>query len=383
MTARVIAEAVAALALSAVLTRGAIRLAPTLGLIDSPRGWKPHRRVTPLMGGSAITLAFVLTLATFGTGWPHLALLVGGAVLLWAVGTLDDRISLSAKPRVLAEIVAATGLWAAGWGWHMGGGGALDLALTIVWVIGVVNAVNLIDLMDGVATSTVLVTLVAAGALALIDGQTVVATAALVAAGAAAGFLPHNLARPSRIFLGDGGTMPLGLICAATTLSACQSAGQPLPALIGGALLVAVPAADMGFRIVSRVYRGVSLMTPGCDSLMNRLQARVGTPRAVCAVIVSLQAVLAAVAIAVLKLGVLATPLELAVALGRSGPASAARCKLPCPRRPASWRRPRNLDRSLPDGVGTPVGRAPERLLQSLHLTRAGVLWGGTAPRRG
>jgi UDP-GlcNAc:undecaprenyl-phosphate GlcNAc-1-phosphate transferase len=316
MTASLIAEAVAALALATLLTVGAIRLAPTLGLIDSPRGWKPHRRVTPLMGGSAITLAFVLTLATFGTGWPHLALLVGGAVLLWAVGTLDDRISLSAKPRVLAEIAAAIGLWAAGWGWHMGGGGALDLALTIVWVIGVVNAVNLIDLMDGVATSTVLVTLIAAGALALMDGQTAVAAPALVAAGAAAGFLPYNLARPSRIFLGDGGTMPLGLICAATTLSACQSAGKPMPALIGGALLVAVPAADMGFRIVSRVYRGVSLMTPGCDSLMNRLQARVGTPRAVCAVIVSLQAVLAAVAIAVLKLGVLATPLELAVALG-------------------------------------------------------------------
>jgi UDP-GlcNAc:undecaprenyl-phosphate GlcNAc-1-phosphate transferase len=316
MTARLIAEAVATLALSALLTLGAIRLAPAFGLIDSPNGWKPHRRATPLMGGSAITLAFVLTLAIFGTRWSHLAFLVGGTVLLWAVGTLDDRVSLSAKPRLLAEIVAAIGLWAGGWGGHLGGGGALDLALTIVWVIGVVNAVNLVDLMDGVATSTVLVTLIAAGALALMDGQTVLAAAALVAAGAAAGFLPFNLARPSRIFLGDGGTMPLGFICAATTLSACQSAGKPLPALIGGALLVAVPAADMGFRIASRLRRGVSLLTPGCDSLMNRLHQRVGTPRAVCAVIVTLQAVLAALAIAALKLRVPATPLELAVALG-------------------------------------------------------------------
>jgi UDP-GlcNAc:undecaprenyl-phosphate GlcNAc-1-phosphate transferase len=311
-----IAEAVAALALAALLTAGALRLAPALGLMDSPRGWKTHRRPTPLMGGSAITLAFVLTLATFGTHWGHLAVLVGVTVLLWAVGTLDDRLSLPAKPRLLTEIVAAVGLWAGGWGWHIGGPGALNLALTILWVIGVVNAVNLVDLMDGVATSTILVILVAAGTLALIDGQAAVAAAAFAAAGAAAGFLPYNLARPSRIFLGDGGTMPLGLICAAVTLSACQSAGKPLASLIGASLLVAVPAADMGFRIALRLYRGVSLLTPGCDSLMNRLQERVATPHAVCAVVVGLQGALAAVAIAALKLRPAATPFELAVALG-------------------------------------------------------------------
>ncbi len=310
-------EAVAALALAGLLTAGAIRLAPALGLMDSPRGWKTHRRATPLMGGSAITLAFVLTLATFGTHWGHLAVLVGGTVLLWALGTLDDRLSLSAKPRLLAETVAAIGLWAGGWGWHTGGPGALNLALTIVWVIGVVNAVNLIDLMDGVATSTVLVTLVAGGTLALIDGQGAVAAAAFAAAGAAAGFLPYNLARPSRIFLGDGGTMPLGLICAAITMSASQSAGKPLAAsLIGASLLVVVPAADMGFRIALRLYRGVSLLTPGCDSLMNRLQERLATPQAVCAVVVSLQGALAALAIATLRPRPTVTPFALAVVLG-------------------------------------------------------------------
>jgi UDP-GlcNAc:undecaprenyl-phosphate GlcNAc-1-phosphate transferase len=155
----------------------------------------------------------------------------------------------------------------------------LNTLLTVLWVIAIVNALNLIDLMDGVAATIALVTLAAAGAIALLDGDQAIGALAVATAGAAAGFLPYNLARPSRIFLGDGGSMALGLMVAAATMALSRVDTKPLVSLFGAAVLTLIPLADMAYRAALRVRRGTPLMTAGRDSLLNELGARMSDRR--------------------------------------------------------------------------------------------------------
>src|SRR3954452_2835664 len=139
---------VAAAGLAACLVPIAIRLAARFDFFDSPTGYKTHRRPTPYLGGLATTFAFVAATAVaapHGLKWVALA---AAALGLWAVGTIDDRRPLSPRVRVLAEVVTACLLFRAGIGWHVFDVGVLDCALSCVWIVGVVNACNLMDNMD-------------------------------------------------------------------------------------------------------------------------------------------------------------------------------------------------------------------------------------------
>ncbi len=143
------------------------------------------------------------------------------------------------------------------------------------------NAFNLMDNLDG-ATGTV--TAVAAsgiGALAATGSAWALGAMALALAGACAGFLPYNLAKPARIFLGDGGSMPIGLIISALIM-AMTPVGELGEVMVPIAVvLVGLPALDTALVIVSRRRRGVSVFSGGRDHLTHRLLAKLGTPRRV------------------------------------------------------------------------------------------------------
>ena len=140
----------------------------------------------------------------------------------------------------------------AGLGWKLGGGPVIDAVVTAVWVVAVVNAFNLFDNMDGAASTMALVAAGGACVLAVVTGDTWVAVAGAALCGACLGFLPHNLASPARIFLGDGGSMPLGFIVAALVASAAHSAEPSSLALLVGFLLVGIPVLDTCLVIFSR-----------------------------------------------------------------------------------------------------------------------------------
>ena len=116
---------------------------------------------------------------------------------------------------MLAEFAAAFALWQADLGWLLFDESVLNLALTTLWVVGLVNAFNLMDNLDGAAGTVGGVSAAGVGVLAATQGETAIAAMAFALAGACAGFLRFNLARPSRVFLGDGGSMPMGFLLAA------------------------------------------------------------------------------------------------------------------------------------------------------------------------
>jgi UDP-GlcNAc:undecaprenyl-phosphate/decaprenyl-phosphate GlcNAc-1-phosphate transferase len=159
-----------------------------------------------------------------------------------------------------------------------------------VWVVGVVNAVNLMDNMDGASASVAAMSALGAAALAIIAGDVPLAVIVLAVAGACAGFLPFNLASPSRIFLGDGGSMPLGFVLAGAVMVLPTHSGLGIVRLLAVAPLVALPILDTALVVFSRSRGGRPVLSGGRDHLTHRLRALLGTPRLVAFALATIQA---------------------------------------------------------------------------------------------
>jgi UDP-GlcNAc:undecaprenyl-phosphate GlcNAc-1-phosphate transferase len=286
-----------AASLAYLTTPVAVIAARRFAFYDRPVGYKTHGEPTPYLGGIAVMLAFALALL-LGPGDAARTLpLLAGAIVLLVVGTIDDRRTLSPGLRVAVEFALGVWLAASGLGWKLGAGGALDAAVTGVWVVAVVNAFNLFDNMDGAASTMALVVAAGACMLGLVKNEVWVAAGSAALCGACVGFLPYNLASPARIFLGDGGSMPLGFIVAALVAAAARSAEPSTLSLLVGFLLVGIPALDTCLVIVSRRRRGVSVLTGGQDHLTHRTRRRVRTARRVVLVLGSAQALVSALVI--------------------------------------------------------------------------------------
>jgi len=281
----------------AMATPVAIRVAGRLDFYDRPVGYKGHARPTPYLGGAAVMAGFVVAIVIATGDWHRTLPLIIATAVLWAVGTLDDRRTVAPGLRVAVEAGLAAMLSLAGLGWHLGLGGAIELPLTVLWVVAVVNAFNLFDNMDGAASSMGFVVSTGVAVLGLAQGDPWVTATAAALAGACLGFLPHNLASPARIFLGDGGSMPLGFAVAALTMIGASQAVSAWPALIAGLLLVGVPLFDTFLVIVSRRRRGISVLTGGRDHLTHRARGRLRNARAVAVVLGGIQALFSALAV--------------------------------------------------------------------------------------
>src|SRR5436305_1704565 len=215
---------VAAATVAFVATPVAIRMARRTVFLDQPRGYRRHDAPTPLLGGAAVLLAFLIAAVALGDVSGKLLVPVSCAVGLWLLGTVDDRVAVAPKWRVLAAAGAAVALYTSGLGWNTAASGPIDLLLTIVWIVGLVNAFNLMDNLDGACGTVAAVAAAGIGALALIRGHPVIGGLAFALSGACAGFLPWNLAGPAKIFLGDGGSMPIGFLIAALAMAASRQA---------------------------------------------------------------------------------------------------------------------------------------------------------------
>jgi UDP-GlcNAc:undecaprenyl-phosphate/decaprenyl-phosphate GlcNAc-1-phosphate transferase len=270
-----------ATALVYVLTPYAIALAHRLQFYDRPVGYKGHLEPTPYLGGAAVMSGFTLAVLLLAGNWQRTAPLLGGAALLWAIGTIDDRRTVPPALRVLAELALAVLVWLAGIGWTLHAGGALDLLVTCLWVLAVVNAFNLFDNMDGAAATMALVVAAGAGLIGVVRAEIWLAVAAGSLCGACLGFLPRNLTQPARIFLGDGGSMPVGFAVSVLVMVAAGTTTVAWHSLLVALLLVAVPALDMCLVIISRRRRGVSVLTGGRDHLTHRTRRFLSTTRAV------------------------------------------------------------------------------------------------------
>lgn len=293
-----------ALTATAIAVPTAMAVAREWGLMDYPAGWKPHTQPTPYLGGAAVLCGFSIAVLAFANRFVGLTWLLASSAGLCVLGTLDDRRNLRASIRVLGTVAAAVVIWEAGLGWTVFASGIANLILTVLWVLAIVNAVNLLDLLDGAAASTVTACAAGCAAFALVFSDTDSAVLAFAICGSCLGFLLYNLRSPSRIFLGDGGTMPLGLLTAVLIETLPWSRENAFAAVSGGVLLCGLPIFDMTFRIFSRLRRGDTLLTAGPDSVANWLRVRLPSARWVALSLGAVQATLGLIAVLAADLGV-------------------------------------------------------------------------------
>jgi UDP-GlcNAc:undecaprenyl-phosphate GlcNAc-1-phosphate transferase len=293
----------------------AIRIAQRLSFYDQPGGYKVHPGATPYLGGAALVAGLSLAAFLFIGADRKLLAILGGAALMLVVGTADDRRTVRPSVRILATGGAAALLWMSGAGWSVFGNDAADLALTIVWVIGAVNGFNLMDNMDGAAATVAAVSGMGVAALALINGDAASSALALALVGACVGFLRYNLASPARIFLGDGGSMPIGFVLAAAVMTLPAMGLSGLWALVPAALLVGLVIFDTTLVIVSRSRRRVRIYSGARDHITHRLLPLLRSPRVVAVVLAFVQTILCGLAIAAAELG----PIAAAVVAAQCG----------------------------------------------------------------
>jgi len=280
----VIAWAAAAACLSGaatlLLTPAMIKAAHAFDWLDYPQADRWHATPTALMGGVAMygagTLALLLLGPLAGAGM-DVGLIGGGATLLFAVGMVDDLWGVGPTTKLAAQVGAAGLLMAAGHafgpGWPLWASGPV----TLVWVIGITNAVNLLDNMDGLAAGIGGIAAVALTAFAAAGGARPAALLGGAIGGAALGFLWFN-AKPARIFMGDCGSLVLGYGVAALAVmgqgavaAAPGAAVGPGVAVLATLCALAVPILDTTLVTVARTQAGRPVTNGGQDHTSHRL----------------------------------------------------------------------------------------------------------------
>ncbi len=266
-----------------------VRLASLrFGILDAPTSAvKTHKVPTPVFGGVAIWAGFVgaMLLLRLTTGFPtgtlyNLRGLVLGGTLIFGLGLADDLRrpqGLDYKPKLLVQFLATALLVLYGLRIRFIRPDWVAAGVTLVWVVGVTNAMNIIDIMDGLAASQAAIAAAGFLLISLPSEEHYVNFAAAAIAGAAVGFLPWNLSKRRKVFMGDSGSLTLGFLLACVSLGARYSdvnnAGVFAPLLI-----LFVPVFDTLFVSVLRLNQGKSPFLGSRDHFALRLE-RLGWSR--------------------------------------------------------------------------------------------------------
>ena len=257
------------------LTPFLIAYATRANLLDLPGGHKSHERAIPYLGGVAIVVAFVAATVAMSiiqpphSGRTELLVILGIALALSAMGLIDDLKELSPTWRIVVEIAAAVAVWAFGNGTNVTDIQALDLGLTVLWFVGITNAFNLLDNMDGLAAGLAAIVSLTIFAIAANNGQFLVAALSIGLAGCAVGFLRHNF-HPARIYMGDGGALFLGFVIAYLGIKLRFESGRKLSALIP-VLVCSIAVLDTTLVTASRLIAKRNPFQGGRDHISHRL----------------------------------------------------------------------------------------------------------------
>ncbi|MEO2035733.1 MAG: MraY family glycosyltransferase [Planctomycetaceae bacterium] len=266
-----------AFGVSALLAPLVARLARRLGVVDAPdRDRKFHLSSVPLTGGPTLlisgAIAIGVTWAVFPTVLRNtsgdrafLTALFFASLVIVGVGLLDDRFAVRGRQKLLGQLIAAVVMLLADitisrvslFGWTIEFGDFAPL-ITVVWILGAINALNLIDGVDGLASTTGIVLSLSIAAVAyVLGGRPDGILIALVLAGSLSGFLIHNFP-PARMFLGDSGSMLIGLVLGAIALKTSIK-GVAATALIMPTAIWAIPIFDVSMAIIRRKLTGRSI----------------------------------------------------------------------------------------------------------------------------
>ena len=285
---------IAAFALTGLLTWPVRALAVRLGAMDAPDlPRKSQNEPVPYLGGVAIAIG--ISVVTFGALFfsdENTLIIERGltaiipALLLGVVGLIDDLRSLPPWPRLVVQTVIGTGialvLVQTGTLGIAFESDAINTLVTILWIVGICNAVNFFDNIDGAASGAVAIAALGIFVIAYDRGQVLLSALSIVTAGATVGFLMWNKS-PAKIYMGDAGSLFLGVIISVATIRLNPGITPSWQSLAIPLMLLAIPLLDTCVAVFSRLARGISPLTGGKDHLSHRL-VRAGLSRRAAAI---------------------------------------------------------------------------------------------------
>ncbi len=262
--------------LSVGLTALVRAVARRLGVVAVPKRDRWHRRPTAMMGGLAIAATMLVTLVWIRPGirsWMSVA--VGAATALLGLGLVDDFWRIKPYQKLVGQFLAACLVTGLGLILQWTGKFAVDLLVTLFWLVGVTNAVNMLDNMDGLAAGTAAIGSLALCVNAFLNGQVLEASVLAAFFGALVGFLVFNH-HPASIFMGDCGSMFVGFFLACAALSSSQGGGRSrsvVAVLAVPVLVLSIPIFDTTFVTLTRKLVGRAASQGGRDHTSHRLVA--------------------------------------------------------------------------------------------------------------
>jgi UDP-GlcNAc:undecaprenyl-phosphate GlcNAc-1-phosphate transferase len=274
-----------AFVLAGLLTWPVRKIAISIGAMDKPTmDRKTQKEPIPYLGGVAIassisilTFAAVIKSNNTQATFPLAAMLLFPAIFLGVVGLIDDLRTLQPLPRLIIQTVTAivvslflinTDTVAIHFDSTI-----IDEVIMVFWIIGICNSINFFDNLDGGAAGTVAVSSLGIAAIALGEGQELIAALSIVTAGSTLGFLMWNKS-PAKIYMGDAGALFLGVIVSVLTIRLNPGITPQWSSIALLPMLLAVPILDTCIAVFSRIKRGISPFTGGKDHLSHRLMRK-------------------------------------------------------------------------------------------------------------
>jgi len=252
---------------SLILTPFVKKLAFRIGAVDHPNKRKVHNKIMPRLGGLAIFTSFLIGVLIFNPDGEFELPIAVGALLIMAIGIVDDKYQLAARYKFIVQLVAAIIVVLSGLEityinlplGHVIEFGYFSIPITILWIVGITNAINLIDGLDGLAGGVSTIALITIGGLAISLGDPFVALISFLLIGSTLGFLVFNF-YPAKIFMGDTGAMFLGYMIGVLSILGFKNA--TLFSLIVPIAILGVPILDTLLAIVRRVVHKKPLYSP-------------------------------------------------------------------------------------------------------------------------
>lgn len=282
MFAKVAAALLFALLVTFITTPTVKSLAHKVGAVDVPKDERRmHNRPIARMGGLAIFLGFILSALLFVPVTPQIRGMLLGGVIIVVLGILDDIYALPALPKFVVQIVAALvavchgnviqvlsnpNVFSDNPYWVLG---SLSIPITVIWIVAITNAVNLIDGLDGLAVGVATISAMTMLVIAMMFSQGIVAILMAALAGSCIGFMPYNL-NPAKLFMGDTGSTFLGFILATMSIQGLFKFYTIISFAVPF-LLLGLPIFDTCFAVFRRLSKGQNPMSPDRSHVHHRL----------------------------------------------------------------------------------------------------------------
>lgn len=269
----------AAFLTSILITPLVIKLAHKIGAVDKPNARKVHAKIMPRLGGLAIFIGVIVGYFTGGLHNEKITGITVGALIIVLVGVLDDKYELSAKYKLVGQLLAAAAVVGSGLTIdHLSVPfiGQFDLGwasypVTVFWVVAITNAINLIDGLDGLSAGISSIVIATIAVLAAVAGKPMILMISLILLGSTLGFLFHNF-HPAKIFMGDTGALFLGYSISILSLLGMYKS-VTLFSFIVPIIILGVPIFDTTYAIIRRIVNKKPISAPDKSHLHHRLLA--------------------------------------------------------------------------------------------------------------